>query len=163
MNTLRSERYEMTPRDPEEANLDMSKTVNTTERTSPVSSMPSWSSQLRILGILLPLAAGLACSFIDQSLLLLSWIPFTLGVASGALLRSWWAVLLAPAALSIGTLSGLAAAGSSPNDIADPGFVAGLTFFVLHALLPAATGAAIGAPLGKQIVRVTVGPLPTPG
>ena len=133
--------------------MDIGKTVNATGRTT-----PAWRSPLRILAILLPLAAGLACSLIDQSLLLVSWIPFTLGVASAALLRSWWAVLLAPAALSIGTLLGLAAAGSGLNDITDPGFVAGLTFFALLALLPAATGAAIGAPLGKEIQRVTVGP-----
>jgi hypothetical protein len=157
MKTLRNERNEMTPREPEEVNPDMGEAANATERTSPVFSMPSWSSQLRILGILLPLAAGLVCSFVDQSLLLVSWIPFTLGVASAALLRSWWAVLLAPVALSIGTLFGLAAAGSRLNDIADPGFVAGLIFFVLLALLPSATGAAIGAPLGKKIDSIRAG------
>ncbi len=107
---------------------------------------------------LLPLAAGLVCAFIDQSLLLISWIPFILGVASAALLRSWWAVLLTPIALSIGTLFGLAAAGSRLNDIADPGFIPSLTFFVLLALLQSAIGAAIGAPLGKQIERATVRP-----
>ena len=138
--------------------MDIGTTVNATGRTT-----PAWRSPLRILAILLPLAAGLVCSFIDQSLLLVSWIPFTLGVASAALVRSWWAVLLAPAALSIGTLFGLAAAGSGLNDITDPGFAAGLTFFALLALLPAATGAAIGAPLGKEIERVTVGPRLTHG
>ena len=138
--------------------MDIGKTMNATKRT-----ISAWRSPLRILGILLPLAAGLACSLIDQSLLLVSWIPFTLGVASAALLRSWWAVLLAPAALSIGILLGLAAAGSGLNDITDPGFAAGLTFFALLALLPAATGAAIGAPLGKEIERVTVGPRLTHG
>jgi hypothetical protein len=138
--------------------MNIGKTLNATERT-----MPVWSSRLRILGILLPLAAGLVCSFIDQSLLLVSWIPFTLGAASAALLRSWWAVLFAPVALSIGTLVGLAAAGSSLNDITDPGFIAGLTFFMLLALLPSATGAAIGAPLSKEIERVTSGPRHTHG
>jgi len=138
--------------------MDNGKTMNATGRT-----MPAWRSPLRMLAILLPLAAGLACSLIDQSLLLVSWIPFTLGVASAALLRSWWAVLLAPAALSIGTLLGLAAAGSGLNDITDPGFVAGFTVFALLALLPAATGAAIGGPLGKEIERVTVGPRLTHG
>lgn len=113
-------------------------------------------------GATLPDAAQTALSR-DQSLLLVSWIPFTLGVASAALLRSWWAVLLTPAALSIGTLFGLAAAGSGLNDITDPGFAAGLTFFALLALLPAATGAAIGAPLGKEIERVTAGPRFTHG
>ena len=84
-------------------------------------------------------------------------------MASAALLRSWWAVLLAPAALSIGTVFGLLAAGSGLNDITDPGFAAGLTVFALLALLPAATGAAIGAPLGKEIERVTAGPRLTHG
>lgn len=138
--------------------MDNGKTMNATGRTT-----PAWRSPLRMLAILLPLAAGLACSLIDQSLLLVSWIPFTVGVASAALLRSWWAVLLAPAAVSIGTLLGLLAAGSGLNDITDPGFAAGLTFFALLALLPAATGAAIGAPLGKEIQRVTVEPRHTHG
>ena len=138
--------------------MDTGKTMNATGRTR-----PAWRSPLRILAILLPLAAGLVCSFIDQSLLLISWIPFTLAVASAALLRSWWAVLLTPAALSIGTLFGLLTAGSGLNDITDPGFAAGLTFFALLALLPAATGAAIGAPLGKEIERVTAGPRFTHG
>jgi hypothetical protein len=158
MNTPRNKRNEMAPGEPEEANLDMGTTVNATERT-----MPVWRSPLYVLGILLPLAAGLICAFLDQSLLLVSWIPFTVGVASAALLRSWWAVLLTPAALSLGTLFGLAAAGSGLNDIADPAFGASLTFFVLLALLPLAIGAAIGAPLGKQIERVTVGPSPARG
>jgi hypothetical protein len=138
--------------------MDISSTVNATGQTT-----PAWRSPLRILAILLPLAAGLVYAFIDQSLLLISWIPFTLAVASAALLRSWWAVLFAPAAVSIGTLLGLLAAGSGLNDITDPGFVAGLTFFALLALLPAATGAAIGAPLGKEIERVTIGPRHTHG
>ena len=90
--------------------MDIGKTVNATGRTT-----PAWRSPLRILAILLPLAAGLVCSFIDQSLLLVSWIPFTLGVASAALLRSWWAVLFAPAALSIGTLLGLARCRERPE------------------------------------------------
>jgi len=138
--------------------VDNGKTVNATGRT-----MPVWGSRLRILGILLPLAAGLVCAFIDHSLLLASWIPFTVGAASAALLRSWWAVLVAPAAVSIGTVFGLLAAGSGPNDVTDPGFGVGLTFFVLLALLPSATGAAIGAPLGKEIQRLTVGPRFTHG
>jgi hypothetical protein len=138
--------------------MDIGNTVNPTQRTT-----PAWGSPLRILGILLPLAAGLVCAFIDQSLLLVSWLPFTVAVASAALLRSWWAVLIAPAALSIGTLLGLLAAGSGPNDITDPSFAAGLTVFALLALLPAATGAAIGTPLGKEIQRVTAAPRFTHG
>jgi hypothetical protein len=153
MNTPPNEHTQMTAKEPEAANPGMGKTVNAAGRT-----MPFWRSPLCILGILLPLAAGLVCSFIDQSLLLISWIPFALGVASAALLRSWWAVLVAPAALGIGTLFGLAVAGSSLSGIADPSFGAGLTFFVLLALLPLATGAAIGTPLGKQIERLTVEP-----
>jgi len=153
MNTPRNDRTQMTPSTPRETAGDIGTTVNATKPA-----MSVWRSPLCVLGIALPLAAGLVCAFFDQSLLLVSWIPFTLAVASAALLRSWWAVLLAPLALSIGTLFGLAAAGSRPNDIADPGFAAGLIFFVFLALLPAATGAAIGAPLGKQIERATVRP-----
>ena len=53
----------MTPRGArEEATVDIGNTVNATEPARPV-----WGSRLRILGIPLPLAAGLVCSFIDRS------------------------------------------------------------------------------------------------
>ena len=151
MNTPRNDHKELTPSTSRETAGDTGTTVNATKPA-----MPVWRSPLCVPGIALPLAAGLVRAFLDQSLLLVSWIPFTLAVASAALLRSWWAVLLAPLALSMGTLFGLAAAGSGLNDVADPSFAAGLIFFVFLALLPAATGAAIGAPLGKQIERATV-------
>lgn len=60
--------------------MDTGTTANATRRTTPV-----WSSPLRIVGILLPLAAGLVCAFIRPVLLLVSWIPFTVAaVASGS-------------------------------------------------------------------------------
>ncbi|HXJ78792.1 MAG TPA: hypothetical protein VMS64_08945 [Candidatus Methylomirabilis sp.] len=121
------------------------------------SDTPIWSGRLRAAGALLPLAAGIACSLVDQSLLLAAWIPFTFGAIGAALLRSWWAVLVAPAALSLGVLSGLAAAGRGSSGSGHPGFALGLALFVILAVVPAATGAAIGAPLGKELER-TVGP-----
>jgi hypothetical protein len=125
---------------------------------SQASLVPTWNRHLRALAILLPLVAGFVCSFLDLSVLLLAWLPFTLGVASAALLRSWWAVVLTPVALSLGTVFGLAAAGSRPGDLSDPAFVASLAAFVLLTLLPATMGAAVGAPLGKEIER-NAGPL----
>jgi len=121
---------------------------------------PVWSGRLRAVGALVPLAAGFAFSAVDPSLLLAAWIPFTLGVCGAALLRSWWAVLGAPAALSLGMVSGLAAAGRGLSGPGHPGFALGVALFVILAVVPATTGAAIGAPLGKELER-TVGPRST--
>ena len=135
--------------------------TETVGRPSRASFVPRWNWRLRAVAILLPLAAGFVCSFVDLSLLLLAWLPFALGVASGAFLRSWWAVLLTAAALSLGTVFGLAAAGSRPGDLSDPAFVASLAAFVLLTLLPATTGAAVGTPLGREIGLIA-GPLFAP-
>ena len=118
---------------------------------------PVWSGRLRVVGALLPLAAGFACAVVDQSLLLAPWIPFTFGACGAALFRSWWAVLVVPTALSLGVVSGLAAAGGGLSGPGHPGFALGLALFVGLAVFPATTGAAIGAPLGKELER-TVGP-----
>ncbi len=96
---------------------------------------------------------SLICSFIDLSLLLVAWLPFLLGVVSAALYRSWWAMLIVPTALSIGTLLSISfLEGRLPN-IAAPGFVEGVTWFVLFGVVPMVIGAAIGTPLVKQIER----------
>jgi hypothetical protein len=112
-----------------------------------------WSRWLRVLAVAVPVGVSLVCSCIDLSLLLVVWLPFLLGVVSAALLRSWWAVLVVPAALSLGTLLGvIVRAGGLPN-LADPGFVEGVTLVLLLGVVPMVIGAAIGAPLGKQIER----------
>ena len=124
------------------------------KKSTPASSWRGWSRWLRVLGVVVPLVVSFVCPFIDLSLLLVVWIPFLLGVVSAALLRSWWAVLVVPTALSIGAiLSIILREGGLPN-IAAPGFVEGVTLFVFFGVVPMAIGAAIGAPIGKQIERL---------
>jgi hypothetical protein len=64
-------------------------------------------SRRRLLGIVLPIAAGLVCSNVDLSILLLAWMPFLLGVLSAVVLRSWWSLLIVPLALAIGMFPSL--------------------------------------------------------
>ncbi len=138
-------------RNPEE---ETSPPLAQTQQATPDSSWRGWGRWLRVLGVIVPLVMGSVCSFVDLSLLLIVWLPFLLGVVSAALYRSWWAVLVVPAALSLGTLLGISfLEGSLPN-IAGPGFVEGITLFVSLGVMPMAIGAAIGAPIGKQIERL---------
>jgi hypothetical protein len=124
------------------------------QQSTPAASWRGWSLWLRVLGAVLPLVVGLVCSFVDLSLLLVMWLPFLLGVVSAALFRSWWAVLVVPAALSLGTLLGIIVIESGLPNLAGPGFLEGVTLFVSLGVVPMAIGAAIGAPLGKQIERL---------
>ena len=94
------------------------------------------------------------CSFIDLSLLLVAWYPFLLGVVSAALFRSWWAMLVVPAALSLGTLLGISLREGGLPNIASTGFAEGVALFVAFGVVPIVIGAAIGAPLGKHIERL---------
>ncbi len=123
-------------------------------QSTPASSWRGWNQWLRVLGVVVPLVVSAVCSFIDLSLLLVAWLPFLLGVASAALLRSWWAVLVVPAALSIGTLIGISLREGGLPNIAGPGFVEGVTLFVALGVVTMVIGATIGAPLGKQIERL---------
>ena len=82
------------------------------------------------------------------------WLPFLLGVVSAALLRSWWAVLVVPTALSLGTLLGIIFIGGGFPNIAGTGFIEGVTLFVSLGVVPILIGTAIGTPLGKQIERL---------
>ena len=108
-----------------------------------------WATQPHLFGVSLPFLVALVCSSIDLSILLLAWLPFLLGVAGAAILRSWRALLEIPLALAIGTLlSSVLTDGLHPTD---PGFIAGTGLFVLLALVPATIGAAIGVPLGHEL------------
>ena len=106
----------------------------------------TWTPQPRLLGVALPFVVALVCSEVDLSILLLAWLPFLLGVAGAAILRSWWALLAIPLALVIGTLLGALPDGIHPTD---PGFIAGTALFVILALVEVTIGAAIGVPLAS--------------
>lgn len=124
------------------------------QQATSASSWREWSRWLRILGVVVPLVVSFICSFIDLSLLLVVWFPFLLGVVSAALFRSWWAVLVVPTALSIGALLGISLREGGLPNIASTGFAEGVALFVAFGIVPMVIGAAIGAPLGKQIERL---------
>lgn len=111
----------------------------------------NWTSQLRLLGVALPFVVALVCSEVDLSILLVAWLPFLLGVAGAAILRSWWALLAIPLALAVGTLLGTLPDGIHPTD---PGFIAGTALFVVLALVEVTIGAAIGVPLGHELEKL---------
>ena len=105
------------------------------------------------LGIGVSFVVGLLCSYVDLSILLLAWIPFLVGVVSGAFIRSWWGLLLVPIALTIGILPSVIV-GSGSFDLTAPSFAAAATLFVLLALFPIVVGAAIGIPLGHALEQL---------
>jgi hypothetical protein len=63
-------------------------------------------------------------------------------------------VLVVPAALLLGTLLGIIVIEGGLPNLAGPGFVEGVTLFASLGVVPMEIGAAIGAPLGKQIERI---------
>ena len=95
---------------------------------------------------------SLVCASIDLSILYLPWVTLLLGAVSGALLRSWWAMLIVPIAIIIGTLPKIIFISHGLSDMTSPGFVAGFSLF-LPELISAAIGAAIGVPLGHELER----------
>jgi ABC-type xylose transport system permease subunit len=111
----------------------------------------TWTPQPRLIGVALPFVVALVCSYIDLSILLLVWLPFLLGVAAAAILRSWWALLAIPLALVVGTLLGIAPHGLHPTH---PGFIAGTALFVFLTLVEVTIGAAIGVPLGHELEKL---------
>ena len=133
---------------------EISPSLAQTQQGTLAASWRGWNRWLRILGVVVPLVVSFVCSFIDLSLLLVAWYPFLLGVVSAALFRSWWAVLVVPAALSLGTLLGISLKEGGLPNIASTGFAEGVALFVAFGVVPIVIGAAIGAPLGKQIERL---------
>jgi hypothetical protein len=105
------------------------------------------------LGIGVAFVVGLLCSYVDLSILLLAWIPFLVGVVSGAFIRSWWGLLLVPIALTLGILPSVIV-GSGGFDLTAPSFVAAATLFALLALVEVVVGAAIGIPLGHELEQL---------
>ena len=111
-----------------------------------------WATQPHLLGVAVPFLVAFVCSSIDLSIVLLPWLPFLVGVAGAAILRSWWALFEIPLALAIGTLlSSVLTDGLHPTD---PGFIATTALFVLLAPVPATIGAALGVPLGHELEQL---------
>jgi hypothetical protein len=108
---------------------------------------------LNVLGVAVPFIVGLACAFTDLSILFLPWVAFLLGVLSAALLRSWWALLTVPVALTLGILPKIMVISHGLPNMASPGFTAGVILFLLVVLVPVTIGAAIGVPLGHELER----------
>lgn len=131
--------------------------------STPASSWRGWSLWLRVLGVVVPFVASFARFFpIDERLFPLMHgigvyllVPLLVGVVSGGLLRSKWAVLVVPAALSIGAIMGqiFLEGGIVLPNMADPGFVEGVAFLLFFGVVPIAIGAAIGTPIGKKIEK----------
>jgi hypothetical protein len=108
---------------------------------------------LNLLGVAVPFIVSLACGFIDLSILFLPWVAFLLGVLSAALLRSWWALLAVPIALTIGILPKIMVISRGLPNMTSPGFIAGVILLLLVVLVPVTIGAAIGVPLGHELER----------
>jgi hypothetical protein len=108
---------------------------------------------LNLLGVAVPFIASLIGAFIDLSILFVAWVAFLLGVLSAALLRSWWALLVVPVAVTLGTLPKIMVIAHGLPNMASPGFIAGVILFLLVVLVPVTIGAAIGVPLGHELER----------
>ena len=103
----------------------------------------------------MPLVAGFALFFpidIPLNVYLLMLVPLLVGVASSALLRSWWAMLIVPVAFSIGFFLSniLQMGGFDLQNWAASGFE-GVDILVFLGVVPVAIGVAIGTPIGKKI------------
>jgi hypothetical protein len=125
--------------------------------STPASSWRGWSLWLRVLGVIVPLVASFACSFIDLSLLTMG-IPFLLGVVSAGLLRSWWSILIVPVAFSMGLFlsSIFLGDGIFLSSMANPVFAGkpAYAFLAVFGVVPVAIGAAIGTPISMKIEQL---------
>lgn len=128
-----------------------------------------WNWVLRAVGVIVALGGGIALwyaiaaadthsrqgSLVPVWVDLLALVGFTAwAVLAGALLRSWWALLIVPVAYYVGAL--LAANGFDLQQWFGNGVLHGILsgWSVLFlAVPPAAIGAAIGSPLGWRVER----------
>lgn len=114
----------------------------------------------RTLGVMVPLVAGIALAWLVGVDVMGSngvFIPLAVigtdalaGILVGFLLRSWWAVALAPVALAFGVAAfSLIRAGTIAQGAIEE--VVPLAIIVLAVLLlPTALGAAIGTAVGRR-------------
>lgn len=112
----------------------------------------TWGLWLRVLGVVVALAAGFAFAIpmdIQIPLEVFLLVPVLVGVVSAGLLRSWWALLVVPVAFSIGAMLSLIFQGQG-IDLSSP---EGVDIVMILGVLPTAIGTAIGTPIGKWIER----------
>ena len=114
-----------------------------------------WSLWLRIFGVVVALAAGVALAFIAN---MPDWgwgllIPPLAGIVSGGLLRTWRAMLFVPIVFSVALFLGtaLASGGFDQMDIGTGDFYFVVFTFVFVGVVSLALGVAIGTPIGKMI------------
>jgi hypothetical protein len=123
--------------------------------SAPTFSWRSWSPWLRILGVVVPLVTGFALAVSPPLYTLGMLIPPLIAIASGVLLRTWWAMLIVPVAFSVAFFLGyaLSVGGFDHMHIGTSGFADGLDFVAILVVLPMAICVAIGTPLGKLIEK----------
>ena len=114
-----------------------------------------WSLWLRVLGVVVALAAGVALTFIAN---MPDWgwgllIPPLAGIVSGGLLRTWRAMLIVPIVFSVALFLGtvLALSGFDQMDIGTGDFYFVVFIFAFVGVVPLALGVAIGTLIGKMI------------
>jgi hypothetical protein len=127
--------------------------VDQKQKSTSASSWRGWSRLLRVLGVVVPFVGGFTLSFpnpLPLSVYLLE--PILLGIVAAGLLRSWWAMLVVPVALSVGFFLGniFQMGGFDLHGWAASGFE-GVDILVILGVVPVAIGVAIGIPFGKKI------------
>ncbi len=126
-----------------------------TQSVAPTSAWRGWDRWLRLLGVAIAVGGGVVLSLPTAVPLAVALVlPLLVGVASAALLRSWWALLIVPVAFRVGfLLVGIPLAGgfdvlarsSSEGTLESLGILYGLQ------LVPVALGIAMGTPIGKKL------------
>ncbi len=127
------------------------------QQSPPAPSWRGWSWLFRILGVVVPLVGGFVLSFpnpLPWSLPLDMYLlePVGVGIVAAGLLRSWWAILVVPIALSMGFFLGniFQVGGFDLQGWIASGFE-GMDILVFLGVVPAAIGVAIGIPLGRRV------------
>lgn len=122
-----------------------------------MSAWRGWDLWLRVVGVAGALVGGIVCSLptaVPMAVYLV--LPLVVGVASAALLRSWWAVVIVPVAFRVGfLLVGLPLAGAFDSVALRSSEATSEVLAILYGLnlVPVAIGIAVGTLIGKEIER----------
>lgn len=150
--------------------------ASTTQPPAPVSQPPvtppaatgqGWNWFLRILGVVLAIGGGIAFIYPFHAFwggkaapILPDWLVLValigsavLAVAAAALLRSWWAVLIAPVAFFVGGQLALLMARGFDFQHWSAAFLSVYISVLMFTTPLAIVGVVIGVPLGKWVAR----------